>query len=171
MARRRFLVGLGALAAGTLAAGCTGDDDASTRPPGAATASAAAPTTVDPDASLVTTVRRDEGRIVAAYRGVLRQQPQLRPDLDVLQAHHETHIDVLGGRTAGIPASAPAGSARAAVADLMRLEQQAVAARRDDALAARSGELARVLAAMAASSAQHAVVLDNLSTTARRGPS
>lgn len=179
--RRRFLVGLAGLA-GMLAA-CTGDDGDATQSPGSATTSGqpttptaptptapTSPTAIDRDAALVDAVRRDEDRLFAAYRAALRKHRQLRRDLAVLQGHHEAHLEVLGARPAGSDAPAATGSARQAVADLARRERAAVAGRRRDSGAATSGELARVLAAMAASSAQHVVVLDALSKNSRWDP-
>lgn len=170
VARRCLLIGLGVLA-GMLAAGCTGDDDDTIPPPGTATASGPIPTpapttTVDPDTATVDAVRRDEDRLVAAYRSVGQRRPELR----ILQAHHRHHVRLLGGEPSHAAPTRPRQTTRAALKWLRGLETQAAAHRRGDALAAVSGDLARVLAAMAASSAQHVVVLDALSATSRRDP-
>lgn len=176
VARRRFLAAVGVVAAG-LAAGCTDDDETrrvtptptpTTAPPPDPTTTST-PQTVDRDTALVAAVRRDEQRLVATYRAASQRHPQLRPDVEVLQAHHVAHLEVLGAGAAGAREPARGRSARQAVLDLRRRERQAVSDRRRDALAAGSGELARVLAAMAASSAQHVVVLDGLARPARRG--
>ena len=172
--RRRFVAGAGLLVAAAVT-GCTDSDD-----PTAPAADRTLPATeatgtgqdIDPttppdaaDADLVAAVLQDEDRLVTAYRihGVGR--PDLRRELDTLADHHRSHLRVLGGAPAQAAPTTPRVSPAVGVRRLRQLEAGAVEQRRRDAVAARSGDLARVLAAMAASSAQHVVVLERLALT------
>jgi DNA-binding NarL/FixJ family response regulator len=126
---------------------------------------------VHPDSQLVAAVVREEQRLVVAYRTVMARHRQLRPALSVLLDHHETHLEVLGAAANGSGAPSRGRSERAALALLRRLEADTIASLRRSAVGARSGDLARALASMAASGAQHVVVLDGLAGASRRGPS
>ena len=172
LTRRRFLAGTG-LVATSLTAGCSGSGETvSPRPSTPVTSTPASstpqPSPVDPDAQLVMAVVRDQQRLVAAYRAELGRHRELRSALGALLDHHETHLDVLRAAARGSGESTPGRSVQQAVAHLRRLEADATTFLRSQANAASSGELARVLASMAASAAQHVVVLDGL-VIARRG--
>lgn len=113
---------------------------------------------MDPDAQLVAAVVRDEQRLLNAYRSV-SFHGELRRELADLSDHHRSHLQVLGAAPEAVAPTRPGLAATVQLRQLERIESGAVAQRRRDALAARSGDLARTLAAMAASSAQHVVVL------------
>ena len=92
----------------------------------------------------------------------MRRHRSLRSLLDPLAAHHAEHVQVFApdaapppGRTAAVPRSS-----RQALAALAGAERRTAGARRRDALAADSGDLARALASAAACQAQHLVLLD-----------
>lgn len=164
VARRDFL---GFVCLGVVTAtGCTADESPSPSPTPGPTSSASSDP--DPDLLLLSAVRRDEARLIGEYRAVISQHRQLRRDLDPLLDHHRTHLVVLG--TNADRSSSPVDhngaetrrTSGAAISKLQKVEDIASYDRRHDALAAHTGELARFLAAMSASSAQHAVVLDDL---------
>jgi len=173
--RRRFLAGA-TLATTTLSA-CTGKGERTVRRPSpsplpspspSAPSVTAAPT--DADTMLVAAIVRDKQRLVAAYQATLSGHRSLRRDIRVLLVHHRDHLDALGAAAAKPARPDRGGSLREAVAGLRRLEIDATRSLRGRALAARSGDLARVIAAMAASSAQHADLLGALAATSRRRP-
>jgi hypothetical protein len=115
-----------------------------------------------------------EQALVDDYRAVIRRYPQLSGRLDSFLSQHQQHLAQLQGRLVvpphvtmtPVPSPAPAGpdspgaagTADAAVALLVKAEQNAAAAqlgRLDGAPAA----LAQLLASIAASEATHAVAL------------
>jgi len=172
--RRRFVAGAGLLVAAAVT-GCTDSDDPTapaadrTLPATEATGTGQDidPTTPpdDADADLVAAVLQGEDRLVTAYRIHGVDRPDLRRELETLADHHRSHLRVLGGAPAQAAPATPRVSPAVGVRRLRQLEAGAVEQRRRDAVAARSGDLARVLAAMAASSAQHVVVLERLALT------
>ena len=119
---------------------------------------------------LVAAVVRDKQRLVAAYRAQLSRFRDLGRDVRVLLVHHQEHLVVLGAAANESTRHVRSGSVREAVASLRRLEIDATRSLEGQALAARSGDLARVIASMAASSAQHADILEALAATSRRRP-
>ncbi len=164
---RRTAVG-GSLAAAALTlSGCTSGSP--TRPVGTPreTVTSGEP---DPDVALAATVLRDEQRVLDLVRATTEQHPRLKAVLSVVEAAHRAHVDLL---TAAVPEeqrppaaaepAVPGGSVAprpsAALAALARREDRLALVGRRSALEARSGAFARVLASMAASSAQHASVL------------
>jgi len=142
-------------------AGCTGDDSPSRTVRESRTATSSAPPD-DPDTHLIATVVADEQRLVRAYAASTVGRAQIDAALSVLADHHRSRLRILGERAADARPTRPASSPAAALGRLGRLEAGVVERRRRGALAARSGDLARILAAMAAGSAQHVVVLAEL---------
>jgi len=119
---------------------------------------------------LVAAIVRDKQRLVAAYQATLSGHRDLRRDVRVLLVHHRDHLRALGATAEKSTRPDRSGSLREALASLRQLEIDATRSLRGQALAARSGDLARVVAAMAASSAQHADLLGALAATSRRRP-
>jgi len=99
--------------------------------------------------------------LVAAASAVA---PALASRLDILGRAHAAHLDLLVGAVpdADVPtpgaAPVPARPARA-LADVRRSEQRLLRTLRDACVDAASGDLARVLASMAASVSQHLAIL------------
>lgn len=115
-------------------------------------------------------VAAQAGELLAAYRAALDRYPGLRGRLSGLAAHHARHRQLLGGgreRAAG-PDRSP--SVRAALAALARLEVATRRRRVQATTRARSGDLARVLASIAACQSQHLLVLALLAPTAPPAP-
>lgn len=132
-------------------------------PPRASGSSPAAPEPSE-DSALVTEV---VAAIVIA-QGVLdaaiRSTPGLATRLEPVRAAHAEHLDVLVGAVpeADLPTGTrPTVPARptAALAAVRRSEQRLLREVRTGCLAAASGDLARVLASVAASTSQHAAAL------------
>jgi len=152
------------------AAGCTGDGSPSPAPtpalppgPTSSTSPGIDPgTELDPDASLLSAARRDEARVLHLIEAVLRRHRDLRPQLSPLADHHRSHLDVLDAEIGVRRSAAVPRSAGAAVRALQRAERRTSRLRGGEAVTAQSGELARYLASMSASSAQHVVILDAL---------
>jgi hypothetical protein len=90
--------------------------------------------------------------------------PALAAPLDPVRTAHAAHLDVLVGAVpeadlpTGGPASVPAQPQRA-IAAVRRSEQRLQREVREACLAAASGDLARVLASVVASTAQHSASL------------
>ncbi|MFY0409123.1 hypothetical protein [Solicola sp. PLA-1-18] len=166
---RRALVRLAVLGSGVVAlAGC-GALDRVPRP-------APRRREDDADETLVAAALADQQRVLAVAVATRSVHPALAATLDPVVEHHRTHVTVLGGSpddastpspTASTSPSATASpnlptiSADPAVAlsELGAAERAAGEARGSNSTAAASGDLARVLAAMAAGQAQHVVVL------------
>jgi hypothetical protein len=145
---RRRLLGASLVAGALSLTGC--DDVLGEGGPGITSAR----TAEDPDEAVVTAAVRAEADAAAAVRRLLRSAPQrsraqLRSTLDV----HETHLGLLAPD--GAPASA---GPRVRLRGLTALEDRLSRQHTDLAVRAVSGQLARVLAAMAAASAQQADV-------------
>lgn len=116
------------------------------------------------DQELVAAAVADARDLVTAYAALPEQHRELRRVAAPLQAHLLEHLAALGEPAE--PSTAPAAPARRQavrhlVRHLVRAERRARDARADDAVSAGSGDLARVLASIAASHAQHAVVLES----------
>lgn len=112
------------------------------------------------DEPLLRAARADQQRVLAICLAVLRSHPRLAEDLEPVISHHRLHVRTLGGTTADTPRrrTAPRKPV-AAVALLAETESTAAADRAKDAMEAVSGDFARVLGAISASQAQHAVLL------------
>lgn len=178
---RRTVVTALALAPVAVASGCTLSRTPTTEPADAptgggptdkATKPTVTPTVVEtnPDVALVVAARRTVVQLVAAYDATLRRHRRLRPTLATMLERHRRHADVLGGAVTdeprGTTGSAPVPEpiqvprrARLAVAALRVAEQNAQRTHLRHTRAAQSGALARVLASMAASEAQHVTLL------------
>lgn len=124
----------------------------------------------DPDARLRREVAADVRRLRALYVATLERHPQSAVRLRPLMSEHEVHLRALLVRErAASPTATASGStvvtpppvaesAAAALAALARAEREA-AQRRVRQLVTASTPLARLLAAIGASEAAHAVVL------------
>ena len=160
---RRTTLG-SALAAPLVLAAC--DIDPPRRADGTSTPTPEPPEDSELAATVVAALVRAQGVLTAATAAV----PDLAARLDPVAAAHAAHLDVLVG---AVPASevptaspqAPPTRPPAALAAVGRSEQRLLRAVRAGCLEARSGDLARVLASVAASTSQHAATL-----TTRSGP-
>jgi hypothetical protein len=99
---------------------------------------------------------------VGDYTGLVAAHPEVRRAVVPLRAHLVEHLTALGESAGNEPAPS-ARSRRRALDALAAAERTATQDRLADARTAASGDLARVLASIAASHAQHVVVLDGLS--------
>jgi hypothetical protein len=176
---RRTAVG-GAAALGTLAVtGCTprGIDAR----PGPAPAARRSPD-ADPDVTLAASVLAEEQGMLDRVLATVRQHPGLRTTLAATRTAHTAHVQLLtaavphGASPAATPSSTsgsrPGGArvpARAgvALAALARAEDRLSLLGRRSAFDARSGAFARVLASMAAASAQQSRTLADAAGRAR----
>lgn len=154
---RRTTLG-SALAAPLALAAC--DIDPPTRESGSSPATPPPPEDSELVAGVVAALVRAQSVLDAATTAAPTLAARLAP---VLAAHAE-HLDVLAGavpeaeRPTGEAASVPSRPARA-LAAVRRSEQRLVREVREGCLAAASGDLARVLASVAASTAQHGAAL------------
>jgi Domain of unknown function (DUF4439) len=140
-------------------AACDADGDE----PADAVASTTEPTESG-DEEIVAAALRDATRLAASYAAALDRHPDLEGLLADLLADVEEHVDVLTGATDDSDGETRADStvprsARDARRWLADLEKQAIRRRRTDSVAAESGDLARLLASMAACHSQHVRVL------------
>jgi len=104
----------------------------------------------------------------ASYRGLTRAHPSTRPDVEVLVDHLGEHLSALGHPVSPTdPPSRTEGNQTRALARLRAAEATAGADRAAASLVAESGDLARVLASVAACHAQHVALLDDLLETGR----
>jgi hypothetical protein len=169
VSRRTALGGtvLAAVLAGGLAAGCTapGRRGSGTRPQGSP---------ADPDVTLLSAALDSERRLLDRVSATVRRHPGLSATLAGARAAHRAHVDLLrAGAPSSSPTASPSASASAsgstappvpgtpaaALLALAGAEDDQSGSVRKDALAARSGAFARVLASMAAAAAQQAVHL------------
>lgn len=147
-----------ALAAPLVLASCDIDPPASTD--GTSLASPPPPE----DAELVATVVAELVRAGAVLEAATLSVPGLTPLLAPVAAAHADHLALLAGAVADadVPTSEPpviaAGRARA-LAAVQRSERRLQREVRRACLTAASGDLARVLASVAASTAQHGAAL------------
>lgn len=95
------------------------------------------------------------------YTGLVAVHPEVRRAVVPLRAHLVEHLTALGER-AGSRAERSPRSRQRALRALLATERTASQERLADARTADSGDLARVLASIAASHAQHALLLDRL---------
>jgi hypothetical protein len=143
---RRAAVALGSAGVLAVAAGCdsSGGPDRSASPP-------------DPDAALVEGVTRRIGAAeqLARAAGMSRLADLHRQHL--LALHAASTSPTTSPSTS--PSTSPTPGGRAGRAAVLRTERQLAAALADAAVRARSGQLARVLASMAAAVDQRVAVL------------
>lgn len=174
--RATFAAAAGSVA---LAAGCTPN---AANAPSRRDARPRAPEP-DPDVALAATVLADEQRLIDRIDATVARHQQLAALLTDPRAAHEAHVALLRDAAPDEPAPSPESSPGSSPsADAPRAEDtdrtpraprdplralRALARDEDDlalvdkrsAFAAESGAFARVLASMAASAAQHAVLL------------
>jgi len=142
-----------ALATGALAA-CTDETAVDATP------------TEDPDGALATEALRTETAILALIDSLTAGRPRRLHELGATRGVHEAHVLLLG--EAATPTSSPTppsaftGDDRAAYLALAQAEDRAGQTLRRVAFRASSGPFARVLAAMAAASAQQSARLRSL---------
>ncbi|WP_183095975.1 hypothetical protein [Nocardioides stalactiti] len=148
-ASRRAVLAGGAAAATVLLAGCgdeTGSGNVATDSPVRAT-----------DSDLVDRVGRQVAQALALATATGTAFPVLRPLTRRLSTLHEQHLDELSKPADGRHGKVRGDAATARVA-LLQAEDQLQARMVEAALAAESGALAQVFAAMAAALAQQQVV-------------
>jgi hypothetical protein len=159
--RRAFLrrAGSTVLAATILTAGCDadGDEPATTALPDANDEDTA-------DDALVSSALDDATALAALYASVLSRHPELRSELARLRTQVDKHVRILSGASDGTEADGtpnrPAPrNPNAARRLLAAQEDRAFRRRRGAASRTASGDLARLLASMAACHAQHVRVL------------
>ena len=159
---RRTTVGM-ALVAPLVAGACDID------PPSHGRTTDAAPPPPE-DADLVTAVVVALVRARSVLEAATLAVPDLTPLLAPVATAHAAHQEVLEGAVADAdvltpaPPRLPAERARALTA-VRRSEQRLLREVRRGCLDAASGDLARVLASMAASTAQHGAALDGVPTS------
>lgn len=170
---RRTVLGLAAGAA--LVSGCTPKGvDRRTKPQ-----PSTPPAPEDPDVTLAATVLGGEQAILDRLTATVRRHPGLRGRLSPAETAHRAHVrlltdavpDKVTPSTKGTPTPSPSGSPAPAappvipvrrgpaLAALAREEGRLSLLDKRSSFAAESGAFARVLASMAASAAQHSVVL------------
>ena len=164
VSRRTVVGGVAALAA-LAASACTGGGDPAG--PGTAPSASGAPTRgTNPDVALAAAVLRSEQAMLRRVLATGRSHPALAVTLSGARSAHRAHVALL--REAVPDDAAPADAPRIgrvptrpqrALSALARAEARLGAAGRRNAVRARSGGFARVLASMAAASAQQAAVL------------
>ncbi|UPK76604.1 hypothetical protein MU582_08205 [Nocardioidaceae bacterium SCSIO 66511] len=154
---RRAFLAVGGLAAATLVGGCgaiddvLGDDSEPSSPDQSESA----------DDRLIASALADQERILARALAVRAAHRSLRQTLSPVVEHHRTHVEILGGEVSKRRAQVDVPQAPGkALRMLRRFEETAAEHRTSDARRARSGEFARVLAAIAASQSQHVYLLD-----------
>lgn len=163
---RRTTVGA-ALASPLLVAACDID-------PPARDGGSADPTPPPPeDAELVAAVVAELVRARSVVEAATLAVPDLTPVLEPVATAHAAHLEVLAGAVADtdVPAPAPPSvpTARArALGAVRRSEQRLLREVRRGCLGAASGDLARVLASVAASTAQHGAALADPSALGER---
>ena len=184
---RRTTITTLAVGVGSLWAGCTNKRNPTESSPqqGAGT-SVGHTDRVDPDATVASTALANEQATLDAVEATSARHPQLAEILSPVIAAHNEHLGLLadaapdpatdaapGAGAAASPSPSPSGPAepgprryrvprapQAALAGLSANEQNLSTSTKRHAFVAQSGAFARLLASMAASAAQHAVVLD-----------
>jgi hypothetical protein len=154
---RRTTLG-SALAAPIVLAACDID-------PPPRTSGTSAPTLEPPeDSDLVATVVGELVRAQAVLEAASAAVPALGPRLAPVATAHAAHLDVLVGAVpqADVPTATPPpvpARPEAALTAVRRSEQRLLREVRTGCIGAASGDLARVLASVAASTSQHAAAL------------
>jgi hypothetical protein len=148
---RRSVVAVAAVGA---VAGCSGDGS------GAGSRAGSAKAVPEPGAAERVRAVRDSTALLISYDAALAAHPALAARLTPLRAEVARHILAFGGRIpadrAPVPSSSPTPTAAlAALADAERT----LAGRRTAALLTVPGDMARLLASVAAAGAGHVVLL------------
>lgn len=166
--RRGALAATGALAAGAVLAGCGSDTDdtAGTRKGsghGGARTAADGTSSARTEKALRTSASRTTATLLAGYEHVLRTHPSTAAGLTPLRDAVRAHLEAVS------PGKAPAlGTARSLATGPAAAVKELAAAERTAAdaytalLAEAPGELARLLASVAAACAAHAYLLTEL---------
>jgi hypothetical protein len=145
-----------------------------TTTPSAAVSATAGPTPAPPprgdEAALLAAAVTRERVLLTAYDKAIRQVPALAPTLRALRAHHQAHADRLQGKAVPPPAGGgrrftPSRPTEATAAVLRTLTEAEVRAARAgvSAVGGASPAMALLLAEIAGSEEQHAVLLRWLS--------
>ena len=160
--RAALAAALGAAAVGTACTPDPADPESGERP----RERAAEPL---PDVTLAATVVADEQALLDRIDATLARYPRLERVLSDARAAHAAHVALLEDAAPADAAPSPAptapgrvrvpGDAARAVRAIARREDELSLVDKRSAFAAESGAFARVLASMAASAAQQAVVL------------
>lgn len=116
------------------------------------------------DSALVALVVGALVRALAVLEAATATVPSLGPRLEPVRTAHAAHLEVLAGAApdAEVPTATPPsvpGRIPPALAAVRRSEQRLLREVRRGCLSAASGDLARVLASVAASTAQHSAAL------------
>jgi hypothetical protein len=178
--RRTALVGAAA-ATVAVTGGCTSDDgsrgdDRATRSPSASSSPSATPP-ANPDVALAARVLAAEQQVLARVTATVRRHRRLAPVLAGARTAHAAHVRLLAravppqasASATAVPTSPEVPAGRVAALQSVARAESALGARHGrEAVAARSGAFARVLASMAAASAQQAAHLT--AAVARPGP-
>ncbi|MGW1129467.1 hypothetical protein [Streptomyces sp. NPDC002526] len=158
--RRGALAATGALAAGAVLSGCGSDDDGAS---GGTKGSAHGASSVRAEKALRTGATRTTATLLAGYEHVLRAHPTTATALTPLRDAVRAHLKALS------PEKTPAlGTARSRAATPAAAVKELAAAERSAAdaytalLLDAPGELARLLASVAAACAAHAYLLTEL---------
>jgi hypothetical protein len=150
-----------ALAAPLVLAGCDID------PPSSSDESSPASPPPPEDAELVATVVAELVRAGATIEAATLSVPALAPLLAPVAAAHADHLDLMAGAVADadVPtAEPPAIAAGRALAAVRRSERRLQRVVRQACVTAASGDLARALGSVAASTAQHGATLADAAT-------
>ncbi|WNI22130.1 hypothetical protein [Streptomyces sp. ITFR-16] len=165
--RRGALTATGALALGAVLAGCGGDDGDPGRKDSAhagARTAADRPSSVRTEKSVRSSASRTTATLLAGYDQVLTAHPSTAAAITPLRDAVRAHLKALGpGGTGQTPAAARRSAAHpaAAVKELAAAERRAADAHTALLMEA-PGELARLLASVAAASSAHAYLLTEL---------
>jgi hypothetical protein len=113
-----------------------------------------------PDELLRRAVAADEARLLETYASTRRAHPGLAEHLAPFVRRHEEHLKAMGGKPSTRATPTPTGSVTpvdpvTAVGNLGQAEAAAARMRQADCLRAEDGELARLLASIAACEALH----------------
>jgi len=164
---RRVLLGA---ATAALLSGCDDEPAPPPRTPGTADPDPNPPTggtggaaPADPgDDRLVANAVASGRELAGAYAALVARHPDTGPPTAPLREHLREHLTALGHDGGPTTQATAARTRQRAVRTVMTAERAASSARLADAVAAASGDLARALASIAASHAQHALVLEEL---------
>ncbi|MBU6245779.1 MAG: hypothetical protein KGP12_11250 [Actinomycetales bacterium] len=152
LGRRGFLAGAAALAGSMALAAC----------------SSASPTSADADADAIAVraqVADAEAALIAQYATTVAAFPELAAGLQPILREHQAHLAAMGtglATDASTPVGQPPATAAQALIALADAERTAAQQRREACVAASDGELARILALIAASEAAHVPALGEI---------